>query len=464
MRSNARTGVLAAAMAALFTAWLAAPAASAAPADTAQTPIKHFVYMLQGDRSFDNYFGTYPGADGIPAGTCQRRVVTGTDTDCVKPFPLHGKTAPALGAGTVELNNQYDEGRMDGFVAAYQNQGRDGSGVMGYYDQRDLPTYWGLANRYTLFDHFFSSTRAGERVNRSYWVSGSAPPTGSPSAVATDYAKHLTIFDRLQAAGVDWKFYVQGYDPAQNYRTASKASPTTQPVRVPLLNYSRFLDDPALSSRIVDLSQYYRDLDGGTLPAVAYIASSGPSERSARSLRSGQQLVTNLVGSLMVSSAWTSSAFLLSYDGSGGWYDHVKPPQVDKQGYGMRVPALLVSPYSRPGAINSDVLDYTSALAFIEKNWKLAPLASRDAGATSIDRAFDFAAAPRAAEVRFSEPAVARERIKSVALVFWTYGAVLCLVVGLVAYAALRSRRKPARPGQPSGGKSPRSVPVRANI
>ena len=468
MRRNMSKQLLAAALAALFTAWLTAPAATAAPAATEPTtPIEHFVYMLQGDRSFDNYFGTYPGAEGIPPGTCQKRVVTGSDEDCVEPFPLHGTNIQALGAGNVELDNQYDEGRMDGFVAAYQNQGRDGRPVMGYYDQQDLPTYWGLANRYVLFDHFFSSTRSGERVNRSYWVSGSPPPTGAPKAVAADYAKHLTIFDRLQAAGVDWKFYVQGYDPKQTYRTSSRTTPTTQPVRVPLLNYPRFIDNPALSSRIVDLSQYYRDLDSGKLPAVAYIASNGPSERSTRSIASGQQLVTNLVGSLMVSSAWKSSAFLLSYDGSGGWFDHVKPPQVDSQGYGMRVPALLVSPYARPGHINSDVLDYTSALAFLERNWKLAPVASRDAAANSIRSAFDFEAGPRPADVRFTEPVVARPPVTSVAVVYWCYGAVLCLVVGLVVFAAVRSRRRSGTPppAQPSvNGKTPRSVSVRAKI
>ncbi|MEO6502298.1 MAG: alkaline phosphatase family protein [Jatrophihabitantaceae bacterium] len=453
--------LLAAAGAVLFTAGLTAPAAAAAPTSPdSTTPIKHFVYMLQGDRSFDNYFGTYPGVEGIPPGVCQKRVVTGSDKDCVEPFSLHGTDVQALGAGTVELNNQFDEGRMDGFVAAYQNQGRDGSAVMGYYDQRDLPAYWGLADRYVLFDHFFASTRAGQRVNRSYWVSGSPPPPGSPAAVARDYARHPTIFDRLQAAGVDWKFYVQGYDPKQTYRTNSRTTPTTQPVRVPLLNYPRFLDDPALSSRIVDLSQYYRDLDSGKLPAVAYISSHGPSERSTRSVRSGQQLVTNLIGSLMVSKAWQSSAFLLSYDGSGGWYDHVRPPQVDSRGYGMRVPALLVSPYARPGHINSDVLDYTSALAFIEKNWGLARLASRDAAAASIDSAFDFDSGPRPAELRFAEPAVVRAPAVSVSVVLWCYGAVLCLVAGLVAFAVVRSRRRPAWASVQ--GKSSESVLVRA--
>lgn len=438
---------MAATAAALFAALLAAPASTAAPASSdTETPIKHFVYMLQGDRSFDHYFGTYPGAEGIPPGVCQKRVVTGTDEGCVEPFPLHGKTVQALGAGTVELDNQYDEGRMDGFVAAYQNQGRDGSTVMGYYDQRDLPAYWGLAERYVLFDHFFSSTRSGQRVNRSYWVSGSPPPVGNPKAVAVDYERHPTIFDRLQAAGVDWKFYVQNYDPKQTYRSATRVTPTTQPVRVPLLNYPRFLDNPALSSRIVDLSQYYRDLELGQLPAVAYISSSGPSERSTRSVGSGQRLVTNLVSSLMVSTAWKSSAFLLSYDGSGGWYDHVRPPQVDSQGYGMRVPALLVSPYARAGQINSDVLDYTSGLAFIERNWGLKPLAARDSAATSIAGAFDFRSPPRPAELRFAEPAVARAPAVAVSVVYWCYGVVLCLVVGLVAVAVIRSRRNPVAP------------------
>lgn len=457
--SGRRLAAALATLAILALGWTAAwsPVATAAERPTT-TPIKHFVYLLQGDRSFDNYFGTYPGADGIPAGTCQKRVVTGTDQGCVEPFPLHGKNIQALGAGTVELDNQYDGGRMDGFVAAYQNQGRDGSAVMGYYDQRDLPAYWGLANRYVLFDRFFSSTRSGERANRSYWVSGAAPPTGSPGAVAADYAKHLTIFDRLQAAGVDWKFYVQGYDPRQTYRTASRTTPTTQPVRVPLLNYPRFLDDPALSSRIVDLSEYYRDLDSGHLPAVAYIASDGPSERSSRSIGSGQQLVTNLVSSLMVSSSWKSSAFLLSYDGSGGWYDHVRPPQVDPQGYGMRVPALLVSPYARPGAVDSQVLDYTSALAFIEHNWTLAPLSSRDAAAAPITGAFDFTAAPRAADVRFTGPAGTQPTLTSVSVVFWCYGVVLCLVVGVVGYAVLSGRRR-RLPGPPP---AVHPLPVRA--
>jgi phospholipase C len=426
----------------------AAPSAAALPAaqGTATTPIKHFVFLMQGDRSFDNYFGTYPGADGIPAGACQKRTVPGPTAGCVKPFPLHGKVPQVLGAGADELAKQYNNGAMDGFVAAYQSEGRDGSSAMGYYDQRDLATYWDLASRYVLFDHFFSSTNEGERTNRAYWVAGNAPPAGSSPQVEAAYTGQPTIFDRLQAANVSWKFYVQGYDPNQNFHTVSKVNPSTQPVRVPLLNYARFVDNPQLSGHIADMSQYYRDLESGTLPAVAYVASSGPSERSARSIPSGQRLVADLVSNLMLSKYWDSSAFMLSYDGSGGWYDHVRPPQLDKSGYGLRVPALLVSPYARRGQVNHTVLDYTSALAFIEKNWQLAPLAKRDASANSIASAFDFQAAPRLPQVNFGQPTSAKPPLVSVAVVYLCYGAVLLLVLGLAVFAmlapALRRRRR----------------------
>jgi phospholipase C len=440
---------------------LTAPAPAVAAQPTTKTPIQHFIFMMQGDRSFDNYFGTYPGADGIPPGVCQKTIVTGNDTACVKPFSLHGQTPPTLGAGSVEINNQYDGGRMDGFVAAYQSEGRDGTPVMGYYDRRDLPTYWDLADKYVLFDKFFSSTRLGIGADRSYWVSANRPPTGTnQDAVQAAYAKQATIFDRLQAAGLDWKFYVQGYNAALNFRTVSKSNPSSQPLRVPLLNYARFVDDPALRSHIVDLSQYYRDLDQNTLPAVAYVASSGPSERSARSIAGGQKLVTDIVGSLMVSKYWDSSAFLLSYDGTGGWYDHVAPPQVDSNGYGLRVPALLVSAYARAGYVDSTTSDYTSALAFIEQNWGLSPLAGRDKAADPLTGAFDFRQQPRAPQVQFGQPVSTDQPDQSVGIVYWCYGLAFLVVVGTLVLASLRSRR--ARRSAPAQSRVNSSDPVGA--
>ena len=215
---------------------------------------------------------------------------------------------------------------MDGFVAAYQHQGRNGSLVMGYYDRRQLPFYWSVANRYVLFDHFFSSARYGIRANRSYWVSAATRP--GASALIPGRLREAA-HDLRPAAGTRAQLEVLRAElrSGQTYQTASPANPETQTSRVPLVNYRRFTRDPALRRHIVDLDQYYRDLTDGTLPAVAYIASSaGDNERSARTITAGQHLVRNMVTQLTQSRYWNSSALLVSYDGSGGWFDHVRPP------------------------------------------------------------------------------------------------------------------------------------------
>ncbi len=363
------------------------------------TPIKHFIFLMQGGRTFDNYFGSYPGAEGPPTRACQARVAGSPQDGCVKPHLLAGIQTPPLNASGAIISRQYGNGAMNGFVSAYQ-EASTGTLAMGYYNRRELPFYWDVASNYVLFDHFFSSALEGTRVNRSYWVSAAPPPGGGQQVPAGGYGNQPTIFDRLQAAGLSWKFYVQDYRPSATYQTGSVGSPDTQTVRVPLLNYARFVDDPALRKDIAGMGQYYKDLADGTLPAVAFIASTADNERTARSIPAAQNMIHNLVMQLMQSRYWDSSALMWSYDGSGGWYDNVTPPRVGlpragSAHLGLRVPALLVSAYARRGQVNHTVLDYTSALKFIEQNWRLTPLTSRDARAASLASAFDFAAAPR---------------------------------------------------------------------
>ena len=185
-----------------------------------------------------------------------------------------------------------------------------------------------------------------------------------------------TIFDRLEERGVSWKFYVQDYDPRLTIEAEGRADRSTQAVRVPLLNFPRYVRDRRLFSHVVDLEEYYEDLERGTLPEVAYIAPAGGSEHPPGGTQPGQTLVQELcVTALARSEAWRSSAFMWTYDEWGGWFDHVRPPP----GRGFRVPALLVSPYARRGVVDSTPLDHTSILRFIEDNWRLAPLAARDA-------------------------------------------------------------------------------------
>jgi phospholipase C len=338
---------------------------------------------------------------------------------------------------------------MDGFIHALKLRNQDGRLALGYRDGRDIPYYWNLADQYVLYDHFFSSAAAGSFLNHVYWTTGSAgggydrfPPGGLRNLP--------TIFDRLEAAGVSWKFYVQNYDPRLNFRTLSHfpGNRASQVIWVPLLNMPRFLDDPNLFKHIVNLDEYYRDLADGTLPAVSYIAPSGPSEHPPSNLQSGQAFVRSLINALVASPEWRSSAFLLAYDDWGGWYDHVKPPRVDKYGYGLRVPAILVSPYARRGFVDHTTLDFTSILKFIEQNWGLAPLAKRDARAQSIASGFDFSQPPRAAAFTSPTRGPALDARVRRPIIYALYLGALTLAVLLIVWAALpRAGRGRPLPG-----------------
>ena len=422
----------------------------AGPRTLPRTPIQHFIFLMQGGRTFDNYFGSYPGADGPPSGTCQAMMAARPKDGCVRPFALPGIQAPTLNASGTVISRQYNDGAMNGFVSAYQEEGRNGTLAMGYYNRRELPFYWDTASNYVLFDHFFSSALQGTRVNRSYWVSAAPPPGGGQQVPASGYGRQLTIFDRLQAAGISWKFYVQDYNSNATYQTAPSAGPNTQTVRVPLLNYARFVDDPVLRKHIVGMGQYYKDVADRTLPAVAYIASASDDEQAARSIPAAQDMIHNLVTQLMQSPYWDSSALMWSYDGSGGWYDNVAPPRAGSAQLGLRVPALLVSAYARKGQVNHTVLDYTSALAFIERNWRLAPLTSRDARATSLASAFDFAAAPRPPvimpAVTSAQAGVARpQRVAPRGAIYSLYGAAAAVALLLFVFAAMASAQTAKR-------------------
>ena len=420
-----------------------AAAGSPAPADPpTKTPIKHFVVLMQENHSFDNYFGTFPGADGIPAGTCMPNSRTDPKAGCVTPFHIGGKAIIDLDHTPTVSARQLNHGKMDGFVSVFNERNREGSLAMGYYDQRELPFYWDIAKKYVLFDKYFTSAAGGSFWNHMFWVAGTA---GTPrdSIPSEGLGALPTIFDRLQEKGISWKFYVQNYDPKINFRHPAEGDRGSQTVWVPLLDYARFIDDPALSSHIVDMSQYYKDLRDGTLPAVAYVAPSGASEHPPGDLQPGQRLIRTMITELMRSSAWPSSAFMWAYDDWGGWYDHVAPPQVDKYGYGFRAPSLLVNPYARQGQVNSTQLDSTSMLKFIEDNWGLRPLAERDAKANSPISAFDFSKGPRAPTFFSTVPAPHVQRANH-GLLYGTYAAAVAiptLLAGAGFFGARRRRR-----------------------
>ena len=395
-------------------------------------PIQHVIVIVQSGHSFDNYFGTRPGVDGIPTSACVP-VVIGSKV-CVKPTHLNPDEARAGLSDTLSVTEKsIDNGKMDGFVGAQPNTAI-GTVSMGYLDESDLPYYWNLASRFTLFDHFYASSQAGSLPNRLVAISGqedgiasNAPPSGGITNVPT-------VFDQLNRKDLSWKYYVQDYH--------GTSSPSAGEVaRTPLLAMPSVTGSPAQATRIVDSSRIFDDLAAGELPSVSYVTGSTDSELSPQSPAGGEEFVRSIINAVMQSSAWDHTAILLTYDDSGGWYDHSAPPVVGGTRLGLRVPTLLISPYARAGYVDRNQLDTASIPAYIESVFQLPQLSANEATAGSIVSAVNLDQKPIAPVVgpaNGSAPAIVRP---SVGVVYVLYlGAFLgaCLLVGL---AFARQRR-----------------------
>src|SRR5688500_19368042 len=152
---------------------------------------------MQENHTFDNYFGTYPGADGFPAGTCiPVDPFDKSNTECVEPFHIGDRPIEDLDHSDSTFELQYNKGQLNGFVYALNQRNQNGALAMGYYDDRDLPYYWNLVDEYVLFDHFFSSDHGGSFANHMFWVSGQQ---GGSRVSSEGYDDIPTIFDRLEA-------------------------------------------------------------------------------------------------------------------------------------------------------------------------------------------------------------------------------------------------------------------------
>jgi phospholipase C len=414
----------------------AGPQASTAgpvPRSSAADKIKHLFVIVQEGHTFDNYFGAYPDVNGrVPS------------TLLPSPPPSRSKQPPASGhsrtkakrldAGVAQARSSYDMGKMDRFSKpdAYLD-----------YGAADLKSYWNLASHYVLMDRFFSSALGGSLQNHLYLVAGRSL-TAKERANPAGY-QMTTIFDRLEGAGVSWKYYVGHLDPTLTYgRLKAGGRFVSQVVRAPLLNMPAFVDAPSRRARIVDQSQLFTDLaSDATVPAVNYIVPGGYSERPPASVGAGQQRTAAIVDAIMRSPVWGNSAIVLTWSDWGGYYDHVAPPQVDGDGYGFRVPALIISPYARQGYVLHSTADFSSILRLIESLHGLAPLTTRDEKANDLLGAFDFGQAPREPALPGSDPAagIIAAPQPAAAIVPLTYVPLL-LLAALLLLANLRALRR----------------------
>jgi phospholipase C len=347
--------------------------------------IKHVIVIMQENRSFDSYFGTYPGANGIPADACIPDPANG---GCVRPYHDPNDLNRGGPHGAANAVADVDGGRMDGFVAQAERGRRRTTDVMGYHDAREIPNYWAYAKNFVLQDRMFEPNASWSLPEHlfmvSEWSALCSEPGDPMSCVnalqspsrppGADYAwTDLTYL--LHQHKVSWRYYVfAGTEPDCEDDSAMTCAPVRQGAKTPgiwnpLPYFDTVREDNQLQN-VTSLSNYYAAAKRGKLPAVAWIVPTGAvSEHPPGLVSAGERYVTGLINAAMRGPEWKSTAIFLSWDDWGGFYDHVMTPRVDENGYGLRVPGLVISPYARKGFVDHQTLSFDAYVKFIEDDF-----------------------------------------------------------------------------------------------
>ena len=375
--------------------------ASFTPAGAARaatlTPFQHVIIIVQENHSFDNYFGTYPTANGtlVTPITSMLPAVNGIPDGVCAPYE-GGCLSPSL--ATTPTPTDPEEGQLN-YEEDYSNNATgfaesSGPQSMVYFDYHTIPAYWDYAEEYGIGDNYFSPVLTQTNANRLMMLTGDTPVSGDqPPPPYTQY--NGTLMSQLDRAGVSW-----GYFDWLN------SNGTFTDVRV--LSYIQGMPPSAVED-VQDISNLTSDLATGSgLPNVAFVSSLGDrtfDEHPSEDITTGEQWVVSIVNDVMESSYWNSTAVFITWDEGGGFYDHVIPPNeftVDNNftsplhGFGQRIPLLVISPYSWESYVSGTLMSHLSLDHFIEYNWNLPALNSLVASANLPLDFFDFARTPRA--------------------------------------------------------------------
>ena len=367
--------------------------------------INHVVFMVKENHTFDNYFGTFRGADGATRGpNSLGQVITLRRMPDQQPGDPNHTWFAFLGV--------LDGGKMDRFDLP-PGAGPNGSTAYSQLIEQDIPNYFTYARNFVLADQMFSSLRSDSYPNHLYTIAAQSggvitgpakvkgghgiPNWGCDSlpnqlVQAIDEEGDLlqefpcfdfqTLGDSLDNAGVSWKFYApQQGEPG--YIWSSYDS----------INHVR--NTPLWTEHVVPDNQFAADAQKGQLPAVSWLITGHESEHPINSICYGENWTVRQVNAVMQGPDWNSTAIFITWDDYGGFYDHVAPPGLDQFGLGPRVPLLIISPYpTKPGYISHTQYEFSSVLKFIEERWGLPPLTERDAQANDTLDSFDFSQAP----------------------------------------------------------------------
>jgi phospholipase C len=347
-------GAILLALVALAATWLIPLSihASTSRSKTATTPITHAVFIMMENHTFDNFFGQFPGANGI--------------TEAPAPDPV---SEDYLHSGTAAIA-EIDGGAMDKFPAEAHVQ----------YSQADIPNYWSYAQHFGLGDNFFTSLATSSTPNHLSMIAAqnqgifeTPPQQGCNSTANTILSSKETsgvgyrafpcytipnILTELDQASISWRFYSD----------------------VSIWNAPLMLQGYYNSKNDVSAGDFIPDVTNNNLPTVSWVTPPADTSNHPPQVNEfGENFVTNIVNTIMNSSYWSSTAIFVTWDDYGGFYDHVAPPVLDGVGLGPRVPLIVISPYAKAGFINHSEGEFSSFVKFIEANWSLPSLGQRDA-------------------------------------------------------------------------------------
>jgi phospholipase C len=376
-------------------------------------PIKHVVVVVKENHTFDNYFGSFPGAEGTS--TCKKS--DGTTVTCPHaPDKTPRDMSHAHGSGLTDWNN----GKMDGWDLVDGSTKNGDDLAYAQYHEEDIPNYWQYARTFTLADHFFS-----EMIGPSFpghiavltaqagWALGNPTTTGpywgcDQTANATidvvdqttcETKKVFPCFDIPSVPDIlpttaNWKFYGTNFYVLPEIWTMFNAVKSVR-------------QGPGWKN-IVKADDFEKDIDNGTLPSVSWLVNQDLADEhpNVGGVCDGENWTVHKLNKLMQSKYWADTAVIFTMDDFGGWYDHVAPPRqygcdpTKPYGLGFRLPMIIISPYAKPGYVFKEVSEHASIPKFIGKVFgatktlhDLDP-AAQDAQANDLMNAFDFTQKP----------------------------------------------------------------------
>jgi phospholipase C len=371
----------------------------------------HVVILIQENRTFDNLFATFPGADGTTLGKTHNGTLRLRKSDLDSPISPNN--------GYRYWIRDYNKGHMNGFDRVPIGK-TPGTYVYQYVDPSQIRSYWDVAKQYVLSDHTFQTEGSGSFTAHQDLIRGGTEigasenlidfptqqpwgcdaPAGTVTTLITAGNRYLTdqgpfpcldyrtLRDTLDAKGLSWRYYspVVGQGIGGNLWNAFDAIAAVR-------HGSEWSTNQASPE-----TKVFTDITRDSLPAVSWVVPDFQnSDHPGGNTDTGPSWIAQVVNAIGQSPAWKSSAIIIVWDDWGGWYDHVRPPGALRYGgLGFRVPMMVVSPYAKRGYVSHNQYELGSIVRFVEDNWNLPRLGTTDTRAADfVDDFFDFSQQPR---------------------------------------------------------------------